>query len=149
MQQAEELVVKLSREDLARFRQWFLEFDNAVWDAQIEVDAAAGKLDPLAEEALSEYQSKRGAACQDPRLAALIANHSNAKPFSWEEWSKRPPIDFGGKYPGEFEDWLRDIRRGYREMAADEAHETQAIEWAEATIEDVAEEPEDDAKYAG
>jgi hypothetical protein len=43
--------------ELAKFRRWFLEFDAGTWDAQIEADAAAGKFDALAEEALAEYRS--------------------------------------------------------------------------------------------
>lgn len=34
----------------------------------------------------------------------------------------------------------KDLESGYREMAADEAREAQAIEWAEATVTDVANE---------
>ena len=30
---------------------------------------------------------------------------------------------------------------GYREMAADEARESEALDWAESTVEDVANEP--------
>ena len=48
-------VPKLPPADLAEFRRWFTEFDAAAWDAQIEADAAAGKLDALAEEALAEF----------------------------------------------------------------------------------------------
>lgn len=47
----------LSDEELASFRQWFEEFDAAVWDAQIERDARAGKLDSLIEEALQDDKS--------------------------------------------------------------------------------------------
>jgi hypothetical protein len=52
----ENAVEQLPEEELARFRRWFAEFDAAAWDAQIEADAAAGKLDALAEEALAEYR---------------------------------------------------------------------------------------------
>jgi len=38
-----------------RFPAQLAEFDSDIWDAQIESDAAAGKLDALAEEALAEY----------------------------------------------------------------------------------------------
>lgn len=41
--------------ELAQFRNWFAEFDSSNWDRQIESDAAAGKLDALASEALAEY----------------------------------------------------------------------------------------------
>jgi len=53
----EEAVQQLSQEELAKFRRWYAEFDTGVWDAQIEADAAAGKLDALAAEALAEYRS--------------------------------------------------------------------------------------------
>ena len=49
-------IEQLSSEELAKFRRWFLGFDAAAWDAQIEADAAAGKFDALAEEALAEYR---------------------------------------------------------------------------------------------
>lgn len=49
----------LSQTELADFRRWFAEFDADAWDAQIEVDAAAGKLDAFAEEALTEYKAGR------------------------------------------------------------------------------------------
>ena len=53
----ETAVTELPAPELARFRQWFAEFDGDVWDAQIEADAAAGKLDALASEALAEYHA--------------------------------------------------------------------------------------------
>ncbi|QCQ21850.1 hypothetical protein [Desulfoglaeba alkanexedens] len=53
----EKAVEQLSPAELAKFRRWFLQFDADAWDAQIEADAAAGKLDTLADEALAEYHS--------------------------------------------------------------------------------------------
>lgn len=53
----ERAVEQLSPEELAKFRRWFSQFDAESWDAQIEADAAAGKLDALAEEALAEYRN--------------------------------------------------------------------------------------------
>ena len=53
----EQFIEQLSSEELAKFRLWFARFDASVWDTQIEADAAAGKLDALAEEALAEYRS--------------------------------------------------------------------------------------------
>lgn len=53
----ENAVKVLPAPELAKFRKWFAEFDGAAWDAQIESDAAAGKLDALAEEALAEYRN--------------------------------------------------------------------------------------------
>ncbi len=51
----ERAVEQLPPAELAKFRRWYAEFDADVWDAQIEADAAAGKLDALAAEALAEY----------------------------------------------------------------------------------------------
>lgn len=39
---------------------------------------------------------------------------------------------------------LKDLGAAYREMAQDEEREAEALEWAEATIRDVADEPEGD-----
>jgi hypothetical protein len=50
-------VAGLPADKLAEFRQWFAEFDGAAWDRQIEQDAASGKLDNLASEALADYRS--------------------------------------------------------------------------------------------
>lgn len=52
----EKSVEGLKPAELREFRRWFIEFDAAAWDAQIEADASAGKLDSLAEEALSEWR---------------------------------------------------------------------------------------------
>ena len=51
----EEAVVALPADELAEFRRWFEQFDAAAWDAQLEADAGAGKLDTLVAEALAEY----------------------------------------------------------------------------------------------
>ena len=53
----EKAVQNLPPPELAKFRSWFTRFDAAAWDAQIEADAASGKLDALAAEALAEYQA--------------------------------------------------------------------------------------------
>ena len=54
----ERQVQALSSEELAQFRAWFLEFDSAAWDHQIERDVRAGRLDALAEKALSDHASR-------------------------------------------------------------------------------------------
>ena len=51
----EKRVSGLSAEELAKFRQWFTEFDAAAWDRQSERDGKAGKLDSLADEALRAH----------------------------------------------------------------------------------------------
>ena len=59
IQAIEQAVQQLSTHELAEFRQWFAQFDEAVWDAQIEADAGSGKLDAMASEALAEYHNGR------------------------------------------------------------------------------------------
>ncbi len=49
----------LSPADLARLRTWFMEYDAAAWDRQIEDDARAGRLDELADAALAEHRAGR------------------------------------------------------------------------------------------
>jgi hypothetical protein len=44
----------LSEAELAQFRDWFWEYDWTAWDAQLERDVHAGRLDALADEALRE-----------------------------------------------------------------------------------------------
>jgi hypothetical protein len=53
----EQQVEALSPEELVQFRAWFLEFDWAAWDQQLERDVGAGKLDALSERALREHGS--------------------------------------------------------------------------------------------
>ncbi len=50
----ERAVARLPPEDLASFRAWFERFKAERFDCQIDGDAAAGRLDGLAEEALAE-----------------------------------------------------------------------------------------------
>ena len=57
VEQLEQQIQSLSREDLAKLRAWFTEFDARVWDQQIEADAKAGKLNGLIEEALADYKA--------------------------------------------------------------------------------------------
>lgn len=57
IQAIEQTVQQLPAHELAEFRRWFAQFDGAVWDAQIEADTDAGKLDALAAEALAEYHN--------------------------------------------------------------------------------------------
>ena len=55
VEKLEQSVEQLSPEELAVFRSWFLEFDAAEWDRQIESDSEAGKLDRLAHCAIDEH----------------------------------------------------------------------------------------------
>jgi hypothetical protein len=55
----EQAVTKLSPDEFARFRAWFEEFESARFDQKIEQDARAGKLDKLADEAVTEFRRGR------------------------------------------------------------------------------------------
>lgn len=57
VQSIERAVKALPPAELAEFRRWFAEFDAVAWDEQIAQDAAAGRLDQLASEALADYQA--------------------------------------------------------------------------------------------
>ena len=59
IEKLEREVQKLSRAELAAFRDWFREYDSDEWDRQIEEDVRAGKLDALAAEAIAEYKAGR------------------------------------------------------------------------------------------
>lgn len=51
----EQQVAALAPDDLAAFRQWFASFDGDAWDKEIVSDAAAGRLDALADQALEHH----------------------------------------------------------------------------------------------
>lgn len=55
IEKIEQEVQALSPEELAQFRAWFLEYDWAAWDRQIERDVQAGRLDDLAAKALRDH----------------------------------------------------------------------------------------------
>ena len=52
-------VKRLPKKELARFRQWFVKYDAADWDKQIEADVAGGKLEAFAREALRDHKAGR------------------------------------------------------------------------------------------
>ena len=55
----EKAVEQLAPGELARFRAWFEAFDASQFDAAIERDTHAGKLDALADEALAAHRARR------------------------------------------------------------------------------------------
>lgn len=55
----ERQIEALSPEELAQFRAWFLEFDWAAWDRQLEADIQAGKLDRLSQEARRDHAADK------------------------------------------------------------------------------------------
>ena len=59
VEKIEDEVQALSPEELAQFRAWFLEYDWAAWDQQLERDVQAGRLDDLADKALREHAADK------------------------------------------------------------------------------------------
>lgn len=49
----ENAVQDFSREELTAFREWFINYDGEARDRQIEADIKAGKLDELADKAIT------------------------------------------------------------------------------------------------
>ena len=56
IEKLEQEIEALAPPELSEFRRWFLEFDAQAWDEQIEADVTAGKLDSLAEAALTAHR---------------------------------------------------------------------------------------------
>jgi hypothetical protein len=59
VQDLEKAVAQLPPEELAAFRAWFEAFDAARFDEKIARDAATGRLDRLADEALADHRRGR------------------------------------------------------------------------------------------
>ena len=57
LEELERRIQNLPSEDLAKFRDWFIEFDHLIWDKQIEADSKAGRLNGLVSEALTDYRA--------------------------------------------------------------------------------------------
>jgi hypothetical protein len=55
----ERAVAGLPADQLAKFRDWFAQFDAARFDQRIEQDAKAGRLDGCAERALADFRAGR------------------------------------------------------------------------------------------
>ena len=68
----EKAVGQLAPRELARFRAWFEAFDAVQFDAAIERDARAGKLDAHAEEALAAHRAGAHSRCEAFRFAEIL-----------------------------------------------------------------------------
>jgi len=55
----EEEIENLPEKDFIVLREWFQNFDSKKWDTQIEADIKTGKLDELANSAISDFQNKK------------------------------------------------------------------------------------------
>jgi hypothetical protein len=56
----EKAIEQLSPAELAKFRLWFEAFEERLFDAKIERDAKAGKLDKLMADARANHDAGRG-----------------------------------------------------------------------------------------
>lgn len=56
LSEIENSVTKLSENEYEKFRQWFWNYENEKWDAQIEKDIAGNKLTNIANEAITDYK---------------------------------------------------------------------------------------------
>jgi hypothetical protein len=59
VQEIESAIEHLPKSKLSQFRLWFDEFDARQWDKRLELDAKTGKLDVLADAALSDLKENR------------------------------------------------------------------------------------------
>ena len=57
LEEIESAITRLPPDELAKLRDWFEEFASQQWDAQIERDPKAGKLDRLAEKAREDHKA--------------------------------------------------------------------------------------------
>ena len=56
VQQIKKEVAGLPKVQLKEFRSWFEKFDASEWDKQFEKDVASGKLDGIANRAVSDFK---------------------------------------------------------------------------------------------
>lgn len=59
LEDIEKAVAELPADQFMRFRAWFEELEANRFDQKIERDAKSGKLDKLAEQALSDFRAGR------------------------------------------------------------------------------------------
>jgi hypothetical protein len=57
IEQIENAILRLSEQDFSKLRNWLLDLDYQQWDQQLEQDIIDGKLDVLAQEALTEFEA--------------------------------------------------------------------------------------------
>ena len=55
VQELEMRIRNLPSEEQAQLRDWFYEFDNELWDRQIQADFKAGKFTSLMDESRKEF----------------------------------------------------------------------------------------------
>jgi len=57
LQNLEKAITELNPVELREFASWFMDYDQTIWEREIEEDAKAGRLDFLRDEALAERKS--------------------------------------------------------------------------------------------
>ncbi len=59
VEKLERAIATLSETELSEFRRWYLEFDAATWDRELDADVRSGALDRYADEALADHHAGR------------------------------------------------------------------------------------------
>jgi hypothetical protein len=59
VEEIERAIARLDRADVSRLRVWLDEFEESQFDARIEADAEAGRLDGLADRAVQQIGERR------------------------------------------------------------------------------------------
>ncbi len=59
VEEIEVAVSKLAPSEYEKFRQWLADYDNRLWDKEMEEDARAGRLDGLLNEGLDDLKNGR------------------------------------------------------------------------------------------
>ncbi|MCP4369557.1 MAG: hypothetical protein GY797_15815 [Deltaproteobacteria bacterium] len=62
IEEIKQAVIHLPPKDLAAFRRWYHEYEASIWDKQFEEDVKSGKLDFLAQQAVTDLKSGK---CKD------------------------------------------------------------------------------------
>ncbi len=57
LEQIETAILKLPPDKLQKLMEWFFNLDYEQWDRQLEKDISDGKLDSLAQEAISDFEA--------------------------------------------------------------------------------------------
>ena len=57
VQEIEKAITRLHKDDLTVLREWFEEFGAKMWDKQFEEDVQSGKLEKLANEAITDFRA--------------------------------------------------------------------------------------------
>ncbi|MEW5981233.1 MAG: hypothetical protein AB1806_02555 [Acidobacteriota bacterium] len=52
-------VKRLPKKDLVKFRKWFVDYDAAAWDRQLQSDQSGGRLDAMVREARRDHRAGR------------------------------------------------------------------------------------------